>query len=175
MSEVQKARDNQDSWINLPQPRNYEECQRRPDAILFQLAFLKEVGAFEKLKVMSFGHTKSQVKAWGVDGSPVPLLVLPSVKINPDGSYDKHKIRICLCGSPFFMTKGVHYTHTYAATVDISSIRLLSVIALLLNWGCKSWDIATAYLHDAGTGIENIIDNNLFPIQDLKHLIQSRM
>jgi hypothetical protein len=59
ISVPKEARDNQDKWIDLPQPRNYEECQRRPDAILFRLAFLKEVGAFEKLKVMSFGHTKS--------------------------------------------------------------------------------------------------------------------
>ena len=94
----------------------------------------------------SFGHNRAQLKAWNVEMSPVPLLVLPSVKTNPDGSYDKHKVRICLCGSPFYMQKGVHFSKTYAATADVCSIRLISAIGLLLNWKCRAWDVSTAYL-----------------------------
>ena len=59
---------NIDAWINLPQPRNWEESQQRPDAALFRIAFEAEAAAFEKLKVMSFGHTKSELEAEGVTG-----------------------------------------------------------------------------------------------------------
>jgi hypothetical protein len=145
-SEIQAAMDRMDEWIDMPQPKSYAATQQRPDAVLFRLAFLTEVAAFEKLKVMSFGHTQDQLTAWDIEGTPVPLLVLPSVKIEPDGSYDKHKIRICLCGSPFYMTRGVHFFHTYAATADICSIRLITVVGMLLDWDCRAWDISTAYL-----------------------------
>eukprot|EP01047_Picozoa_sp_COSAG01_P016542 COSAG01_NODE_851_length_13121_cov_49.974044_12_plen_77_part_00 len=46
-----------DEWIDMLQPKSYAALQVRPDAVLFRLAFLTEVSAFEKLKVMSFHLT----------------------------------------------------------------------------------------------------------------------
>jgi hypothetical protein len=56
-SEIKAAMDRMDQWIGMPQPKSYTASQLRPDAMLFRLAFLTEVSAFEKLKVMSFHLT----------------------------------------------------------------------------------------------------------------------
>jgi hypothetical protein len=45
------------------------------------------------------------------------------------------------------MTRGVHFFHTYAATADICSIRLITVVGMLLDWKCRAWDISTACIY----------------------------
>jgi hypothetical protein len=75
-------------------PKNWEESQSRPDAVLFRLAFARETEAFQRLKVMSFGHTKAELAVEGITNKPIPLKVIPSIKKLPDGKYERHKIRI---------------------------------------------------------------------------------
>eukprot|EP01047_Picozoa_sp_COSAG01_P073752 COSAG01_NODE_12115_length_1798_cov_12.474985_2_plen_339_part_00 len=43
-----------DDWIDLPDPKDWDECMSRPDAVLFRLALAVETAAFKDLQVMSF-------------------------------------------------------------------------------------------------------------------------
>ena len=62
---------------------------------------------------------------------------------HPDGSYDKHKVRLCCHGGQ--QQHGVNYWDTYAPVVSWSSVRILMTIAKLHNLHTKSVGFVQAY------------------------------
>eukprot|EP01047_Picozoa_sp_COSAG01_P053391 COSAG01_NODE_5719_length_4077_cov_50.179990_2_plen_231_part_00 len=105
------------TWINLPPPESKAIALTRPDSELWKRAYNIEHRAFNRLKVMTHGHTAKWLRDNGITDRPVPLKHILSVK-KADGNYDKHKCRLVLCGHKGFMIAGKHYQETYSATVD---------------------------------------------------------
>ena len=139
-----------EEWINLPAPESYEQAMNRPDAAMWQHAVDVEHAAFEKLEVMSHNHTRDEYIAQGVADKPVPLKYVFGVKKKPDGSYDKHKCRMVLCGHSGYMIPGVNMHHdTFAPSPDLTTYRLVLALCLILGWKKKVFDIRTAYLQAA--------------------------
>eukprot|EP01047_Picozoa_sp_COSAG01_P063303 COSAG01_NODE_8180_length_2888_cov_1.756185_3_plen_111_part_00 len=60
-TDIVAAMDRQDEWFNLPNPSNWDEAMSRVDSALFMGALVTEVGAFERLKVLSFGYTRDEL------------------------------------------------------------------------------------------------------------------
>ena len=125
------AMDNMELWINLPDPEDWDACMARPDAALWKAAFLSEAAAFEKLKVMSFLHTREELEADGVTGRPIPIKVVATVKKHPDARYDRHKIRLVMCGHPAYCQRGTHYFETYSYIPETNLIRTVMALAIV--------------------------------------------
>jgi hypothetical protein len=138
---------NQTEWIKLPNPKNWDEAMERIDAPLFRAALVTEVGAFERLKVLSFGYTRAELVSEGITEKPIPLKIIPTVKVRPDATYERHKIRIVLVGSIHYMQRGTHFMDTYSHSPETSLRRAVMAMALILKWHNKVWDIGTFYLH----------------------------
>jgi hypothetical protein len=117
------------------------------DAALWKAAFLSEAAAFEKLKVMSFLHTREELEADGITGRPIPIKVVATVKKHPDGRYDRHKIRLVMCGHPAYCQRGTHYFETYSYSPETNLIRTVMAMAIVMGWDNRVWDISTFYLH----------------------------
>ena len=66
------------------------------------------------------------------------LKPIPGVKTK------KKKARVCICGNFQKKKEGESY---YTANVDITSIRLVLIIAAQRNYGASSLDIDTAFLN----------------------------
>ena len=134
------------TWAHLPDPKTYAEAMSRPDAELWKQAFNKEHEAFHRLKVMEHGHTIESARAAGATTRPVPMKHILCIKRDPLGNYQKHKVRLVICGHRGFMIPGKHFQETWAATPDVETSRMIQVIALLYDWKRRSWDVDTAYL-----------------------------
>ena len=94
------------SFVKLPAPKNPEEAATRPDAKLWAKAEEVELAAFDKFNVMKHDLTMQQLKADGITGRPIPPEFIYSVKLNDDGSYQKHKARLILKGHKGYITAG---------------------------------------------------------------------
>ena len=94
------------TWAHLPDPKKYEEAMSRPDAELWKKAFNKEHEAFHRLKVMEHGHTIESARAAGATTRPVPMKHVLCIKRDPLGNYQKHKVRLVMCGHRGFMIPG---------------------------------------------------------------------
>eukprot|EP01047_Picozoa_sp_COSAG01_P085352 COSAG01_NODE_18720_length_1057_cov_167.760960_1_plen_173_part_00 len=121
------------TWINLPPPESKAIAFTRPDSELWKRAYNIEHRAFNRLKVMTHGHTAKWLRDNGITDRPVPLKHILYVK-KADGNYDKHKCRLVLCGHKGFMIAGKHYQETYSATVDTATSKLIQVLALIYGW-----------------------------------------
>ena len=64
------------------------------------------------------------IRARGITRRPVPLRFVLKCKRHPDGSYDKHRARLVICGHKGFMPKH-EYKDTFAASPDIEDIQAL--------------------------------------------------
>jgi hypothetical protein len=139
--------ENMQSWLKLPAPATPAEAFKRPDAELWKQAINKELESFNRLRVMSHGHTRASVRERGIMQRPVPLKFVLKCKVTPDNTYDKHRARLVLCGHRGYCIEGVHYKDTFSASPDIETSRLVQAVALVMGWVRLCFDISVAYLH----------------------------
>ena len=66
------------------------------------------------------------------------------LKLNPDGSTNKHKARYIAKG--YTQTKGVDYNDTYAPTGRLESFRILVSVAAAKGWSIEQMDAIAASL-----------------------------
>eukprot|EP01049_Picozoa_sp_SAG25_P003992 SAG25_NODE_241_length_11184_cov_4.090934_15_plen_90_part_00 len=64
-------------------------------------------------------------------------------KRHPDGTYDKHRARLVICGHKGFMPRH-EYKDTFAASPDIETSRLVQVLALISGWNRLAFDVSVA-------------------------------
>lgn len=88
------------------------------------------------------------IRARGITRRPVPLRFVLKCKRHPDGTYDKHRARLVICGHKGFMPRH-EYKDTFAASPDIETSRLVQVLALISGWNRLAFDISVAYLQSA--------------------------
>jgi hypothetical protein len=85
---------------------------------------------------------------------PVPLRFVLKCKRHPDGTYDKHRARLVICGHKGFMTWH-EYKDTFAAIymaspdIETSRLGLVQVLALISGWSRLAFGISVAYLQSA--------------------------
>lgn len=66
-------------------------------------------------------------------------------KFNPDNGKEVRKARIVARG--FSQQYGADYTETFSPVARLSSIRLVTSLAVQRNWKMRQYDITTAYLN----------------------------
>ena len=67
------------------------------------------------------------------------------IKIYPDRLLKKHKYHICVRGD--LQTEGVDYFDTYYPFVQYSTVRLLLIVACILNLETKQLDFTLDFVH----------------------------
>jgi hypothetical protein len=70
------------------------------------------------------------------------------IKMNPDGTIEKFKVRLVALGN--HQTYGETFSETYAPGTQLSSSRLILYLALKKNLELKHMDVHTAYLQSNG-------------------------
>jgi len=65
------------------------------------------------------------------------------VKVNKDGSIGRFKSRFVVCG--YSQIKSVDYTHSFSATMHVTSFRLLMALAMHVKLKLEHFDVSSAF------------------------------
>ena len=84
------------------------------------------MGVFEHDMTMAELRSRGIVPRMSV----VPLIMLLSIKLKPDGSFDKAKGRQVAASHPGHMKKGIHYAAVFSASPAIAFGRILKAASV---------------------------------------------
>ena len=120
------------------EPRTYSEAVNSTEGPLWKEAIQSEVDSILQ------NHT------WELVDLPPGCKPLKSKwifkrKMKADGTIDKYKSRLVICGNR--QTEGLDYFDTYSPVTRITSIRLVLAIAALRNLEVHQMDVKTAFLN----------------------------
>ena len=122
-----------------PDTMTLDEALRQPDRDEFIKAMHKEIDDHVRRKHWKVVH-KSVVPKGRI---PIPMVWSMKRKRNPIGEITKWKARLCAGGHR--QQFGVDYWSTYSPVVSWSTVRLMIVTALLLDWHMESIDFVLAF------------------------------
>jgi hypothetical protein len=130
---------------------HYGDAMKQPDKALFMKAMIKEVKDLFDSNV--FELKKRSEKTSGQ--KPIKSIWSFKRKRAPDGTYLKHKARLCAHGG--MQIPGEHFWDTYSPVVQMSTVRLLLTLSLLLGMKTRSIDFTLAFTQ-APIDVETYID-----------------
>lgn len=121
-----------------PDPENYTEAMRSPDAKEWKAAIQQEY------------HSLLSNGTWEVAELPPGRKALTTKwvlkkKLGPHGQLLKYKARMVARG--FQQIEGYDYTETYSGVVKAAAYRLLFSMIVPLGWICHQMDVVTAFLN----------------------------
>ena len=89
-----------------------------------------------KMEVLEHDLTMAGLRSRGIVPrmSVVPLIMLLSIKLKPDGSFDKAKGRQVAAGHPGHMKKGIHYAVVFSASPAAAVGRILKAASVHSYW-----------------------------------------
>ena len=122
-----------------PDTMTLDEALKQPDRAEFIKAMHKEIDDHVRRKHWKVVH-KSTVPKGRI---PIPMVWSMKRKRNPIGEITKWKARLCAGGHR--QQFGIDYWSTYSPVVSWSTVRLMIVTALLLNWHMESIDFVLAF------------------------------
>ena len=122
-----------------PDTMTLDEALRQPDRDEFIKAMHKEIDDHVRRKHWKVVHKSIVPKG------RIPILMVWSMKRkrNPIGEITKWKARLCAGGHR--QQFGIDYWSTYSPVVSWSTVRLMIVTALLLDWHMESIDFVLAF------------------------------
>jgi hypothetical protein len=126
----------------LDATNNYNDTAK----LKWKEAFGVEVANIEDREVLGEYLTQEAVRAAGTTQRPIPMRMLFDVKLKPDGSFDKLKCRLIVCGHTGYLRKGESFWATYSASPNLSTSRLIQAIVCQEGYHRLTYDIACAYL-----------------------------
>ena len=119
------------------EPKTYLQAMSLPDADMWDAATHAEMKSIEDMNVFDYGHPPPGAAVVG-------SMFVYKKKLNPDGSLDKYKARLVAFGH--HQLYGETFTETFAPGTQISSSRLILILALQFNLTVHHLDVRTAYL-----------------------------
>lgn len=120
------------------EPKSYQMAMKSNDAKAWKEACDKEMKSIKDMGV------------WDIVDRPKNVPVVGGrwhfkLKLNPDGSVNKHKARYVAKG--YTQTEGVDFNETYAPTGRLASFRVLVAIAAAKGWSIEHMDAIAAFLN----------------------------
>jgi hypothetical protein len=117
---------------------HYGHTMKQPDRAFFITAMVKEVEDLTKAGVWKL-RRKSEIGTSNL----VNAIWSFKRKRAPDGTIIKHKARLCAHGG--MQIEGEHFWETYSPVVQMTAVRLLLTLSLLLNLKSRSIDFILAF------------------------------
>jgi len=118
---------------------HYGDAMKQPDKLLFMKAMVKEVQDLLNSKVFELKR-RSEITS---GQKPIKSIWSFKRKRAPDGTYLKHKARLCAHGG--MQIPGEHFWDTYSPVVQMSTVRLLLTLSLILGMKTRSVDFTLAF------------------------------
>ena len=122
-----------------PDTLTLEQALQEPDADKFIEAMEKEIEDHT-----TRGHWKV-VPISSVPQGNRPIMAVWSMKRKRDPAVEIIKWKARLGAHGGMQTKGVNYWETYSPVVSWSTVRLILILSLVLNWHARSLDFVLAY------------------------------
>ena len=119
------------------EPKSYIQAMSLPDANMWDLATQAEMDSIDNMNVFKYGRPPPGAAVVG-------SMFVYKKKMNPDGTLDKYKARLVAHGH--HQLYGETFTETFAPGTQISSSRLILILALQHNLVVHHMDVRTAYL-----------------------------
>jgi hypothetical protein len=116
----------------------YHQAMQQPDRSSFIRAMVKEVNDL-------FENDVWQLRRRSELGAVQTIKTVWSFKRkrSPDGTITKHKARLCAHGG--MQVEGVHFWDTYSPVVQMTTVRILLTLSLLLRLQSRSIDFTLAF------------------------------
>ena len=130
-------------------PANAAKVLSDPHKKLWNEAMRIEEETLDKMEVFEHDLTMAELRSRGIVPrmSVVPLIMLLSIKLKPDGSFDKAKGRQVAAGHPGHMKKGIHYAVVFSASPAVAVGRILKAASVHTGMTPFVFDVRAAYLH----------------------------
>ena len=153
--------------ITMSKARKREDFNKFIDAKDAELKSMREMGVWSQVDLPADKIPKNLI---------VDSMLVMNIVNNPDGSYKKHKVRLCARGDMWVNSFGID---TYGGTVLSESVRLFLAIAAEEDMELSSVDVKTAFLYGElkeGTTLymrrpHDLTDADMPPIVKLKKCI----
>lgn len=127
----------QGKFLEIPEPRSYEEAMKSEQADEWRKAMQLEIDALTKNGTWT-------LTARPEDRKTVKSKWVFKVKLNADGTLNKYKARLVALG--YTQVKGIDYDDTFAPVARMESIRTVLAIAVEKQWEIHSMDVNNAYI-----------------------------
>lgn len=119
-------------------PTTIAEAQRLVDWPEWKMACDEEMSSLLEMNTWKLIDKPSDVK-------PIYCKWVFRVKSNPDGSVDRYKARLVVCG--YLQKQGIDYANTFAPVVSYTGIRVALSIAAAFDYEIVQFDVKTAFLN----------------------------
>ena len=133
-----------------PDPDSMEEALRMEDAYQWILADLREKLSWDELDVVEVvprSMAVSRGKRIFRDRRVFKKKFRPPDATHPEGSLEKHKIRLTIAAYTRMLTEGIDYADKHASTVRWSAIKMIIAIATKFDYDLILLDISTFFLY----------------------------
>ncbi|KAJ0395767.1 hypothetical protein P43SY_005684 [Pythium insidiosum] len=152
-------------YASLPDPKNYRESVRSPDAELWAKARKEELDA------LWVNETWTPLKRVGGKHYLHTKWVLKKKK-NKDGEIERYKARLVACGNE--QVAGVDYVLTFAAVLEMTSGKFILGMGIVWGVAARHFDVPSAYPRAMGEeGVEILLaipDGMEFTADELREL-----
>ena len=128
-------------------PKSLTDAFNHPvRAVEWWNAALEEFEGLTDMGVFDHDYTRAMLDELGIH-TIIPLSVCLDHKYDADGMLNrlKVKVRMALAGHKGNLRKGEHFFHTFAATPNSNSMRLMQALLVYHKWSRKSFDVKQAY------------------------------
>lgn len=115
-------------------PRSYSRAVQHD---CWKQAIQEELGALEK------NHTWDLVDCPHL--SQTNWVQVDLLKLKPDGTLDRHKVRLVALGNK--QEFGIDYEETFAPVAKLTTVRLILAIAASQSWPLYQMDVKNSFLH----------------------------
>ena len=133
-----------------PDPETYQEAMAMPDADEWALADLAEFQSWKAREVFDVvlrTQATSRGKRIFKFKEVFKRKFNPPDDQNPNGSLDKHKVRVTIAAFTKSLTEGIDYEEKNASTVRWNSTKILFAIAVAKNLELSLLDIVSFFLY----------------------------
>ena len=108
-----------------------------------------EEETLDKMEVLEHDLTMAGLRSRGIVPrmSVVPLIMLLSIKLKPDGLFDKANGRQVAAGHPGHMKKGIHYAVVFSASPTVAVGRIMEAASVHTGMTPFMFDVHAACLY----------------------------
>jgi len=126
----------------VTEPKSLRQAFRAPDADEWRKARNNEFDPIYEMGGVQLPLQRSEIPP---EVNTVNIIAVLKAKLLKDGSLDKRKVRFC--GQGFLQLFGVDYFETFAPGIQLTSLRIILILAVNFGLDAYHCDVKNAYLN----------------------------